>query len=132
MQETSLYQSYNNPILSSGNSLPSASFSSAYFHSASASLKVSNCPKNSFADHRSITTHTHCLLLFATSAGDLLDSVKFVQNIDFIILLHSTVHKKNLTASTLKKEQPIIDSNCSPVSGFHTALTLLFSAHLYL
>ena len=49
-----------------------------------------------------------------------------MQNIDFIILLHSTVHKKNLTASTLKKEQPIIDSNCSPVSGFHTTLTLLF------
>ena len=49
MQEASLYQSYSNPILSFGNSLPFASFSSAYFHSASASLKVSNCPKNSFA-----------------------------------------------------------------------------------
>ena len=55
MQKTSLYQSYNNPILSSGNSLPSASFPSAYFHSASASLKVFNCPKNSFAASRPTT-----------------------------------------------------------------------------
>ena len=67
-----------------------------------------------FADRRSIT------------------DCKFMQNIDFIILLHSTVHKKNLAALTLKKEQPIIYSNCSPTSEFHATLTLLFSAHLYL
>ena len=58
MQEASLYQLYSSPILISGNSLPSASFPSAYFHSASASLKVFNCPKT-LLQHPDL--QPHCL-----------------------------------------------------------------------
>ena len=51
----------------------------------------------------------------------------------FIILWHSTVHKKKITVLMLKnkKEQPIHIPNCSPTSEVHAALTLLFPAHLY-
>ena len=57
-----------------------------------------------------------------------------MQKTDFIILQHSTVHKKNITVLTpenKKKNSRYIYSNCSSTSEDHAALTSLFPAHLY-
>ena len=71
---------------------------------------------------------------FVCFADFLIIAFKILQKTYFIILHCSTLHKKNLTALTLKnkkKNSRYIYSNCSPSSEVHAALTLLFPTHLY-
>ena len=55
-----------------------------------------------------------------------------MQKTDFIILWHSTVHKKNITVLTpenKKKNSRYIYSNCSSTSEVHAALLLVEIYH---
>ena len=71
---------------------------------------------------------------FVCFADFLIIAFKILPKTYFIILHCSPLHKKNLTALTLKnkkKNSRYIYSNCSPSSEVHAALTLLFPTHLY-
>lgn len=140
MQETSLYQSYSSPILNFNNSLSSASFPSAYFHSASASLKVFNCPKNSFAASRP-TTPLSVKRIFAIRFAACLIRLNFcLLQIGFCYLLGIIIAAMIYAQIPAPPKQVRITharrTNVGSISKYsaippHTPQSILFSDDLY-